>query len=130
MAAGAAARVLVVTLDARTGMRLTRALTAAGYTVRWEWSSLTALAAVAEWSPALIVLDWDQPFIDGPTFTAAVQVGLASPPPVIALMTDDTAGVMQTGVAAYLSKPVAAADLVSVVGRIIGPPFPTSIDET
>lgn len=115
-------RVLIVTLDARAGTRLARALAAAGYDTRWEWSSLAGLAAVAEWTPALVVLDWEQPFIDGATFTAALRVGLTSPPPVVVLVADDTVGVAQLGVAAVLPRPVSPAQVVATVRQVLAPP--------
>jgi DNA-binding response OmpR family regulator len=121
------ARVLVVELDAHVATRITRALESAGYAVRWEWSSLVALGVVAEWSPALVVLDWQQPFIDGEMFAAALQVGLERPPPVIALVEDDTISITQVGVAAVLSKPVDLSELVAAVGRILSPPSVGSI---
>jgi DNA-binding response OmpR family regulator len=113
------ARILIVTLDARLGQRLRRDLGAAGYQVRWEWSTLVALAAVAEWQPALVVLDWQQPFLDSPTFTAALQVGLPAPPPVLALTATDTIDAIRPGVAAILSTTAEPADLIAAVDRIL-----------
>jgi DNA-binding response OmpR family regulator len=117
-----AVRVLVVTYDARLAARLERALMAAGYATRWEWSSLTALAVVAEWAPALVVLDWTQPFLDGPTLTAALRVGVTSPPPVIAFLRGTSVGWAQLGVAAVLPKTPSPGQLVAVVGRVLAPP--------
>lgn len=97
------------------------ALTAVGYVVSRTPRGLAGLVAVEEEEPALIVLSWGMPFIDGRVFLAALRAGLPMPPPVVALVdpSDDPALVREAGAHAVLSKPVDTRSLVDEVGRLL-----------
>lgn len=78
-------RVLVVDWDEGEAHALAAALTAAGWAVSVRSNSVDGLVAVEDEPPALVVLRWDMPHIDGEVFVRAMAVGLAAPPPVLVL---------------------------------------------
>ena len=123
-------RVVVVAADTTVATRLAAALEAAGYAVTVTTDSLDGLVAVEEEHPALVVLDWALPFIDGPTFLHVLQVGLPTPPPVLALLdaTTDPAQVQRLGVRASLVLvPSTSTDqLVQLVHTLLLPPASTA----
>jgi CheY-like chemotaxis protein len=98
------------------------ALTAAGYAVRRECGSLAGLVAVQEWQPAVVVLDWAQPFLTGEIFVEVLQTGLATPPLVIALQEEagEATGFGQrAGVAAVLPQPPDPTQLLETIVRLL-----------
>ncbi len=78
-------RVLVVDWDEGEARALAAALAAAGWAVSVRLNSLDGLVAVEDERPALVVLRWDMPHIDGDVFVRAVAAGLPAPPPILAL---------------------------------------------
>jgi DNA-binding response OmpR family regulator len=112
-------RVLLVWSDAATARAAVAALEAAGRQARHEADSLSGLIAVETWAPALVVLDWTQRLVSGPTFLAALEAGLSSPPPVIALVERSEAAALGARAAAVLTKPFELHQLVEVVHRLL-----------
>ena len=110
-------RVLVVDDDAAQTAAVVRALTAAGYAVSRRADGIDGLLAVEAEQPALVVLDWALPFIDGPIFTHALRTGMPAPPPVIALVgaDADATAVCAAGAFACVPVPVVPTMLVRVV---------------
>jgi DNA-binding response OmpR family regulator len=102
--------VLVVHRDAAAGQRLTTALQAAGYAVQSERDGLDGLLTVEHHHPALVVLDWHLPFLDGALFMRALRIWAPVRPAVIALVTaaDDPTMVQHLGAAAVLAAGDAA----------------------
>ena len=118
------AHILVVDDDPAETAALAQALTAAGYQVSTRPDSLAGLSAVEEEQPALVILDWDLPFIGGDIFLLALRTGLPAPPPVVALLDprDDPAGARAAGAYTSLPQPVDPDALVRVVAAILGEP--------
>ena len=75
-------RILVVD-DSEGAAAVSDALTAVGYLVSRTARGLAGLVAVEEEAPALIILWWAMPFIDGRIFLTALRSGLTAPPPVV-----------------------------------------------
>src|SRR5690349_11735212 len=94
-----ASTVLVVTANAALGDRLTAGLCAAGYTAAVCASGFAGLSAIAQRAPAVVVVDWTLPLIDGPLIAAAVHAGMDDPPTLIALAPEDAA--LQARAAGY-----------------------------
>ena len=123
-------RVLIVVADATMARRLATALETAGYDVIVTTDGLDGLVAIEEDHPALVVLDWALPFIDGPIFLHALRAGLPAPPPVLALLdaTTDPAEAQRLGVLASLVLvPSTDTDqLVQLVHTLLLPPASTA----
>ncbi len=85
-------RVLVVDWDEEEARALGATLRAAGWTVSVRSNSVDGLVAVEDERPALVVLRWDMPYIDGNVFVRAMAVGLPAPPPVLVLAAAGVAG--------------------------------------
>ena len=124
MPMSAGTRVLIVVADATVARRLAAALETAGYHVIVTTDGLDGLVAVEEDRPALVVLDWALPFIDGPTFLRALQAGLPTLPPVIALLdaTADSVRTQQVGARASLVPSTDTDQLVQLVQALLLPP--------
>ena len=114
---------LLVTSAQEQATAFREALTVGGYTVLWLADSLSALIAVEDAPPALVILDWTMPFIPGHIFVEAVRTGLPQPPPVVVLLDGSTATaaeeVLAAGAQACLRMPVAPAILVQLVGELL-----------
>ena len=113
--------VLIVDDDADEAALLSTALRAAGYRVLHHTDSLAGLEAVEDADPLVVVLDWGLPFVDGAVFVQALQVGLPTPPSVVALIdgTADPQHVRRCGVQAVLHRPPTPAELVHVVTHLV-----------
>ena len=116
------ARILVVDDDNRQADRIVAILNDAGYQVSREADSLNALLAVEDEQPALVLLDWNMPFIDGIVFTHSVRVGMMEPPPVVALIPrdGDAAATLRAGARTYLRVPADADTLLRIVRELLG----------
>ncbi len=121
MTGAAGTRILVVTSDVAQAADLRAALTSAGYAVTVRGDSLEGLIAVEKEAPALVVLDWAMPFIDGAIFVHALRAGLPHPPPVVALarLDVDPAGVRDAGATEVLHAPPDSQEVVRAVRRIL-----------
>lgn len=78
-------RVVLVDWDEGEAHALAAAFAAAGWEASVRLNSIDGLVAVEDERPALVVLRWDMPYIDGDTFVRAMAAGLATPPPVLVL---------------------------------------------
>jgi signal transduction histidine kinase/DNA-binding response OmpR family regulator len=97
-------------------------------------AALDALAAaVAEQRPfGLVLLDANMPGIDGFAVAAEISRSLELAGVTVVMLSSsgpygDTARCRELGIAAYLTKPVAQADLRAAIGRVInGAPLPSA----
>jgi DNA-binding response OmpR family regulator len=114
-------RILVVD-DSEGAAAVSDALTAVGYLVSRTAGGLAGLVAVEEEAPALVILTWAMPFIDGRIFLAALRSGLTTPPPVLALVRppDDPIPAQEAGAATVLRTPVDRGTLLREVQRLLG----------
>jgi DNA-binding response OmpR family regulator len=113
-------RVLLVWSDAAMARSAVAALEAAGRQARHELDGLSGLISVESWAPALVILDWTQRLVSGPTFLAALEAGLPSPPPVIALVErSEATAALGSRAAAVLTKPFELHQLVECVHRLL-----------
>jgi CheY-like chemotaxis protein len=102
----------------------------AGYAAVALGNPVGALARVAEHRPALILLDMMMPEVDGADFLARLvrtPEGRSVPVIVVSAIGHLLEGMRRSdvhaaGVAEVLSKPVRYEDLVTAIGRAIGPP--------
>jgi DNA-binding response OmpR family regulator len=81
----------------------------------------SALRAIAEWDPALVVLDLMLPVVDGLTVLEAVRRGGRTPVIIISARgtTADRTEGLTVGADDYLPKPFSPAELVIRVRRVI-----------
>lgn len=121
----ASASVLVVMQNSTIAAPIMHELQGAGYRVRHARRGLDALLAIEEDRPALVLLDWGMPGIDGPTFLSILagpymaRTGVSAPP-VIALVhpSDDPRQVQRAGVELVLPlspQPAVLLEAVQVV---------------
>ncbi len=114
-------QVVVVYDDDREAEMIVLALRAEGYRVCRARDSLDGLIAVEQIAPAVIVLKWEMPFIDGEIFTHAVRTGLAKPPPVVVCggSREDPRREPDAGVRLWLTGPLDTATLTRAVRSLI-----------
>ena len=115
--------VLIVDDDVHQAAAISAALHAAGYRAQHRTDSLAGLVAVEEEVPAVVILDWGLPFVDGAIFLSALRPGLPALPPVIALV-DETADpnqVRQLGAHAALRTPPNLTQLLGAVTAVVKP---------
>jgi DNA-binding response OmpR family regulator len=110
----------VIHHDAAEAQRLAAILSEAAYTVRIETDSLDGLLAIEQQLPALIVLDWHLPFIDGAIFLRALRAWAPDLPSIVALISegDDRCSIRQAGACAALTTAEAPAVLPYLVARL------------
>jgi CheY-like chemotaxis protein len=118
-----AARILVVDDDPDILGLLRLHLSSAGYEVRTAKDGIEAGYMVLASPPDLIITDVRMPDMDGLTFVAALRADTTLPYiPVIFLTSveqlEDSA--RELGAAGYLTKPVRADHLLSMVAKHIG----------
>jgi two-component system, OmpR family, response regulator MtrA len=116
--------ILVADDDATILEFLNKALTKYGYQVHKARRGEEALALVRELKPALVILDILMPGIDGVDIckTMRADVEMAGIPVIFlsALETDRLHVIAdESGATDYLSKPVALADLINLVGQYL-----------
>jgi len=117
-------RILLVDDDDQQAAEIRAILEAAAYNVVHQSDSLDALIAVEDERPAMVILDWDMPYIDGSVFTHAVRVGMSEPPPVIALIMagGDPTPALQAGARTYLARPSDPVAVLRAVHEALSPP--------
>lgn len=113
--------VLVVDDDTKTSDMLRRTLIYEGYRVLTASNGVDALAQARDHRPALIVLDWNMPIMDG---MAVVQrLRNADNTPVLMLTgrgaLEDKLQALSTGADDYLIKPFAPEELVARVRALL-----------
>ncbi|HEX8212341.1 MAG TPA: response regulator [Longimicrobium sp.] len=123
-AAAGVSPILVVDLQERSRAALGELLRTSGYPVL-EAGSSSDFPADAELTPRLIVFD-PGPYMDAALRTVArMRIQQAEPVPVVLLtaaVTPETRSqALAIGCAEVLPKPCAPAELLSVIGRLLGP---------
>jgi two-component system OmpR family response regulator len=93
-----------------------------GFHTREATSGVTALACIAEHAPALIVLDWMLPDLDGIELTRYLRAH-ASPVPILFLSAkgaiEDKVEALRAGGDDYLTKPFGLSELVARVHALM-----------
>jgi CheY-like chemotaxis protein len=120
--------VLIVEDDQALREVLSMALEGEGYEVVLSQDGLEALAWVDTRRPALIVLDWRMPRMDGLAFASALQErGLRPSVPLLVLSADRAAIHSSTviGADSFLPKPFDLCSLLDEVARLTGAAYPS-----
>ena len=115
-----AAKILVVDDDESIRELLRLHLSAAGYEVRVADDAIAAGYEVLRAPPDLIICDVNMPHMDGFEFVAALKGDKTVPDiPVIFLTSEDEGDTRgkQVGAVGYVTKPVRADRLLSVVAQ-------------
>ncbi len=115
-----AARILVVDDDDSIRELLRLHLSSAGYEVQVAEDAIVAGYLVLKGAPDLIITDVSMPHMDGFEFVAALRADAALPNiPVIFLtsMEDGDARGRELGAVGYVTKPVRADRLLSLVAQ-------------
>ena len=105
--------VLVIEDDAAIRAALTRELVDAGHAVRTEGSASTALTAVVDWDPDVVVLDLGLPDIDGREVLRMIRA-VSRVPVIVATARDDEATMIElldAGADDYVVKPYRARQI-------------------
>ncbi len=116
-------KVLVVEDDPRIADFMKRGLRASGFVVEWVTTAGEALQHLTAGGFAVQVLDLGLPDMDGLVLLRmAIDRGAAVPTVVVTARTDpkDRAAADALGVAAYITKPFAWADLLAAVRSSAG----------
>jgi two-component system chemotaxis response regulator CheY len=109
--AGAQQPTCLIVDDSRTVRRAARRmLEAEGFTVNEAEDGAQALAACRAALPALVLLDWNMPVMDGPTFLRLARTEFGPDRPVIMLCTtesglDRIVTALEAGAQEYVMKP-------------------------
>ena len=116
---GTSGTILVIDDDPGTHELLRRALSREGYRVEGAPDGETGLARIRELRPDAILLDIRMPRMDGWSVLATLRADpdLASIPVIVISMLDDRNVGFALGAADYLTKPVAAQQLISTLSR-------------
>ncbi|MCP9624467.1 response regulator transcription factor [Nocardia otitidiscaviarum] len=115
-------RVLVVDDEAAVRDALVRALAAEGYDTRGVGDGATALTAIADWQPGVVVLDMVMPFLDGLTACRTLRAR-GDRTPILMLtardaVADRIAG-LDAGADDYLVKPFDLDELLARVRALV-----------
>ncbi len=119
-----AASILVVDDDPDILGLMRLHLSAAGYEVRTAQDGIEAGYMVLAEAPDLIISDVSMPNMDGIAFVSALRADTTQPHiPVIFLTSveDEDSRVRELGAEGYLTKPVRADHLLSMVARHVVP---------
>lgn len=114
--------ILVVEDDTALARLMEALLTSAGHTVRIAGDGESAIAAVRDARPALVLLDLTIPKLDGWQVLERLRAG-GDPPPVVLFTGDYAAGrrARHAGVAASILKPFDVDELLATVERLLAP---------
>ncbi|MCR5864210.1 response regulator [Aquincola sp. J276] len=123
--AGSSRRLLVVDDDPTNQMIVMAMLSNAGLRVEAAGDGRSALGLLREHRFDLVLMDWQMPDMDGLEVTRRIRNGAAGPHnttiPVVALtanaFAEDRAACLAVGMNDFLTKPVVAQQLLSVVHR-------------
>ena len=114
--------ILIVEDDAAHAAALSVALAAAGYAIQRSTDAVSGLVAVQARRPAVIVLNWQLPFVGGQVFVRALREGLATPPPVVAVdASGDPAAALAAGAAVVLPPTDDPTPVVQAVRTLLTP---------
>lgn len=119
-------KILVIEDEADIRDFLYMLLTRYDYEVETADSGLSGLAALARFTPDIVILDLAMPDMDGMTFLARrARIDRIKTVPVIILSARDRHGDVVDGLAAgataYIAKPFDNAKLVATVRKLAGP---------
>jgi light-regulated signal transduction histidine kinase (bacteriophytochrome)/CheY-like chemotaxis protein len=119
-------RILLVEDNTVNEILATRVLTKRGYEVTVARSGRAALQALESQTPDLVLMDVQMPEMDGFAATAAIRKGeleTGKHLPIIAMtahaMAGDKERCLAAGMDGYVSKPIRAQDLFSVVEQVL-----------
>ena len=118
------ARILVVDDNATNTKLLAFILTTRGYEVRTAAEADGALVAIAEFRPALVLMDIQLPGMDGLTLTRLIKSNPATRDIAIvavtaAAMKGDDERARAAGCDGYITKPIDVRDLAEQVRRLL-----------
>jgi len=113
----------ILLVDDDRGLReiLEVALTSEGYEVIAARDGLAALDAIEQIIPAVVLLDWMMPRMDGPSFAAELdRRGLRARIPILLLTAANGAAMRaaQIQADAFLSKPFELPELLDTIDRL------------
>src|SRR3954463_965851 len=113
--------ILVVEDDAAINQAVTERLETEGYAVVQAWDGPGAVAACAEHSPDLVVLDVMLPGYDGHEVCRRIQADRPVPVLMLTARADETDVLVGLGVGAddYLTKPFRMRELVARVAALL-----------
>jgi DNA-binding response OmpR family regulator len=116
-----APRVLVVDDDRSVGVALALVLGEQGYDVLAAPTGFDALSILEEYGPAVVVLDWVMPVVDGATFLRAMreEYRRATPVLVMTAVRGRREEALAAGADDYLEKPFALDDLLARINALI-----------
>ena len=115
------ARILLVDDDEQNAAGIVRVLAGAGYRVSHARYSLDGLREIEDSRPAVVILDWEMPFIDGRTFLRALHAGMDNPPPVLVLAAEaiDLDEIKRAGASGFIVGSPAPAQLLNAVQELL-----------
>jgi CheY-like chemotaxis protein len=122
------AEILIVDDEEDTARAVTEMLAPAGFAVGHASNGLAGLEYLrTHGPPAMILLDWSMPLMDGPEMMEKLQADpLWRSIPVVLFTADPDAKkrAVQIRAAGYLKKPCAAFDLMTMVDNTVRHPSP------
>jgi len=115
-------RILIVDDKPDNRLFLTRLLEPLGFVLRQAANGAEAIACWQEWHPRLIIMDIIMPVMDGREATRRIKALPEGRDVVIVALSasafeEDREAVLATGADDFLRKPIAAEELVAVIGR-------------
>ncbi|GAB4281022.1 MAG: two-component system response regulator KdpE [Coriobacteriia bacterium] len=121
MPAGRPDHVLVIDDEAQIRRALTTILETRGYVVAAAEDGASAIAALTESTPDLIVLDLTLPDMDGIELCERLRSWLTVPILVLSVRADeaDKISALETGADDYLTKPFSAGELVARIRALL-----------
>lgn len=120
-----AAVILLVERDPYAAEMTEHFLRTEGYEVGLVFSADEALAAAAERSPALAIVDLLVSGADGQRLCSELLLRTHTPVIAISSLTSAEAA-YSVGASAFLQKPIEPLELVTAVQKLLGPSTPTS----
>lgn len=128
MAAEIFRKTIVVAEDTEAmGQVIREKLENAGYFVIWKVNGKDAWEAIQKETPALALLDWNMPIMDGSLVLAKMRNNAATKDIPVIMVTAkskkaEVTVAAKNGVADYIVKPFAPAELLLRVKRALGEP--------
>jgi DNA-binding response OmpR family regulator len=117
-----ATRVLVVDDEEDYRIIMQDVLESGGYEVKLTHDGQEGLAALEEFKPEVILVDWMMPNMDGETFVQNLRSGGHKDVPVIMLTVkqtaDDELEALHFGVDDFINKPFQAEDLLARIRAV------------
>lgn len=115
--------ILVIDDDLAVLEMISSVLDDEGYLIRTAPSGPDGLAAIAASPPALVLLDWMMPRMQGDEVLRRIRAGPGRPIPVVILSANgDASTLLAEGADAFLAKPFDLDDLLACVARYLPRP--------